>query len=83
MATSAFRWSSVCVALLFASTGMAQVQNTQQGEVAKERAQFEQQKDNITYASEYINKDKNGPKKDLLQSAQKHDDALSVKPATN
>ncbi|UYI45884.1 hypothetical protein OFO16_08375 [Vibrio natriegens] len=67
----------IVATLLLSVSYSAQAKNNVINNDAESRAKYEKQKDNITYASSYINKE--NKKQKLLISEPKKDDALNVK----
>ena len=72
------QWSLLGIAFMVAQPVAAYAQNTQNDSDSQARAEYEQKKDNITYASDYVEKN-NTKQQQLLQVSPKHDDSLSVK----
>lgn len=66
----------VCIGLVSPTVSWAQNNSDADG---KARAEYEKKKDEITYASDYIEKKQKGEEKLLILSNSKHEDALSVK----
>lgn len=70
------RWQNLAiVALVACSCGAYAAGHSSEDEV-KARIKYEQQKENLTHASDYIDKEEE-PRSTLLQSKPKTDDALS------
>ncbi|WP_342607283.1 hypothetical protein [Vibrio tritonius] len=72
------QWSLLGIAIMVTSPLAAFAQSTQNNSDAQARAEYEQKKNNITYASDYVEKN-NTKQQQLLQVSPKHDDSLSVK----
>ncbi len=71
------QWQKIGIALLVTCSFSVLAGSLSSEKEIKARAEYEQKKEAITSASEYIDKEP-GPKTMLLQSTPKHDDALSV-----
>ncbi|WPC73199.1 hypothetical protein [Vibrio porteresiae] len=72
------QWSLLGIAFMVAQPVAVYAQSTQNESDSQARAEYEQKKDNITYASDYVEKN-NTKQQQLLQVSPKHDDSLSVK----
>ena len=72
------QWSLLGIAFMVAQPVATYAQSTQNDSDSQARAEYEQKKDNITYASDYVEKN-NTKQQQLLQVSPKHDDSLSVK----
>lgn len=66
------------VTLLISLSYGVQAQDNVINNGSEERAKYEEQKDNITYASDYIKKDTIKSENNLLTTEIKKDDSLSV-----
>lgn len=76
------RWQNIGIIALVACSCGAYAANNSSKDEAEARIKYEQQKEQLTHASDYI--DKAGePRSTLLQSTPKTDDALSLKGKKN